>query len=164
MMCYGLVLSTKSQQPKLIMKKTTLASAFLISFLAFAPVHSSVKNSDIPEPLSKALTIYKNGGLKGFINALVKGGPLEGNQEMRQQVAVLEKMEQYYGAYQSYDIMLINRLSDSTRLIYFILNYEKGPVFGMLTAYKIGKDETITSFVFHTKAEKVFPETLLVNH
>ena len=137
---------------------------FLWCSLFFSSANSSVKTSDIPQPLTKALSVYKNGGLQGFINTLVKGGPLAGNKEMRQQVAILEKIEKFYGAYQSYDILLINPLSDSTRLIYFLLNYDKGPVFGMLTAYKIGKEESITSFVFHTKAEKIFPEALLVSH
>ena len=141
-----------------------LVVTFLLFSICFSPANSSVKTSDIPQPLTTALAVYKNGGLQGFINALVKGGPLAGNKEMRQQVAILEKIERYYGAYQSYDILLINQLSDSTRLIYFLLNYDKGPVFGVLTAYKIGNEESITSFVFHTKAEKVFPEALLVSH
>lgn len=141
-----------------------IAVIFVLFSLFISPANSSVKTADIPQPLTKALAVYKNGGLQGFINALVKGGPLAGNQEMRQQVVILEKIEKYYGAYQSYDILLVNPLSDSTRLIYFLLNYDKGPVFGMLTAYKNGNDESITSFVFHTKAEKIFPETLLVSH
>lgn len=118
--------------------------------------------ADLPRPLGHALAIYKKGGTEGFINALVEGGPLEGNQEIHMQVLVLEKMEKYYGAYQSFQILHVNRLSDTTRLIYFLMNYQKGPVFGKLTAYKNGGRETITSFRFHTKADKIFPEALLV--
>ncbi len=141
---------------------TTLV--FVVCALLFAPAHASVKTTDIPKPLSKALSVYKKGGMQGFIATLLRGSPLEGHQETRLQVTVLKKIEKFYGAYQSFDILHINTLSDSTRLIYFLLNYEKGPVFGKLTAFKNGKREIITSFRFHTKADKIFPGALLVSH
>ena len=123
-----------------------------------------VTMADLPQPLTKALAIYKKGGTEGFINALVSGGPLEGNREIQMQVLVLEKMEKYYGAYQSFQVLHVNRLSDTTRLIYFLMNFQKGPVFGKLTAYRNGDRETVTSFRFHTKADEIFPESLLVGH
>jgi len=118
--------------------------------------------TDIPRQLSKALAIYKKGGTVGFINALVRGGPLDGNQELDMQVRVLEEMEKYYGDYLSFQVLHINRLSTTTRIIYFLMNYQKGPIFGKLTAYKNGDQETITSFRFHTKADKIFPDALLI--
>ena len=136
----------------------------VVCALMLPPAQAGEDTVDIPRPLSKALSIYKKGGTEGFINALVSGGPLEGNQDMHTQVLVLEKMEKYYGAYQSLQILHVNRLSGSTRLIYFLMNYQKGPVFGKLTAYKNGGLETITSFQFHTKPETIFPEALLIGH
>jgi hypothetical protein len=138
--------------------------AMLVWALLPPVAQAGADSADIPRPLGKALAIYKKGGTEGFISALVKGGPLEGNQEIHMQVLVLEKMEKYYGAYQSFQILHVNRLSDTTRLIYFLMNYQKGPVFGKLTAYRNGDQETITSFRFHTKAEKIFPEALLFSH
>lgn len=140
-------------------------AALLLTACLASPVYAADGNStDIPRPLTQALSVYKKEGIPGFMTTLMRGSPLEGNQEIRQQVQVLEKLESYYGHYQSYDVVRVNRLSESTRLIYFLLNYEKGPVFGMLTAFKDGDRETITSFQFHTKAEKIFPESLLVGN
>ena len=138
--------------------------ALVVCALLLSPAQASVKTTDIPGQLINALTVYKKDNIRGFITALVRGSPLEGHQEMSMQVLVLEKIEKHYGAYQSYDILHINKLSDSTRLIYFLLNYKKGPVFGKLTAFKDGERETITAFEFHTKAEKIFPDALLISH
>ena len=141
-----------------------MALALTTAMLLSPAAQAGVNTAAIPGALTKALSIYKKDGPRAFINALVSGGPLEGNKEMRMEILVVEKIEKYYGAYQSYDILQINRLSDSTRLVYFLLNYHKGPVFGTLTAFNNGGRETITSFQFHTKAEKIFPEALLVRH
>jgi len=139
-----------------------VAALLLTTCLALPAYAANGKATDVPQPFSQALSMYKKEGIPEFMAALVSGSPLEGNREMRQQEQVLEKIEAYYGRYQSYDILRVNKLSDSTRLIYFLLNYEKGPVFGTLTAFKSGDRETITSFQFHTKAEKIFPESLLI--
>lgn len=136
--------------------------ALVMTACLACPVHAALgETTDVPRPLLQALSTYKKAGIQGFMSALMKGSPLEGNQEIRQQVQVLEKLESYYGHYQSYDIVHITKLSESTRLVYFLLNYEKGPVFGTATAFQTGDRETITSFQFHTKAEKIFPESLL---
>jgi len=145
--------------------RNNLFITLMLVFCSLLPLaQASVKTTDIPPQLTNALSMYKKDGIQGFITALVRGSPLEGLQEMSMQVSILKKIEQHYGAYQSYDILHINKLSDSTRLIYFLLNYRKGPVFGKLTAFTDGDRETITSFEFHTKAEKIFPEALLVSH
>jgi len=145
-----------------ISRFVVMTALLLTTYLVPAAYAAGGKATDIPRPFSQALSAYKKEGISGFMTALVHGSPLEGNREMRQQEQVLEKIEAYYGHYQSYDILRVNRLSESTRLIYFLLNYEKGPVFGTLTAFKSGDRETITSFQFHTKAEKIFPESLLI--
>jgi len=144
-------------------RNVVLLLALLATSLSVPAAQAVVDPADVPTPLAKALEIYKKDGVSRFIDTLVSGGPLEGNREIGMQMRVLEKIEKYYGDYQSYDVLQIRRLSASTRLVYFMLNYRKGPVFGTLTAYNTGERETVTSFRFHTKAEKIFPEALLVN-
>ena len=147
----------------ILIGRLVLVAALLVTTYLASPAYAADPDAlDVPRPFSQALSTYKKEGIRGFMTALVRGSPLEGNREMRQQEQVLEKIEAYYGRYQSYDILRVNKLSESTRLIYFLLNYEKGPVFGTLTAFKNGDRETITSFQFHTKAEKIFPESLLI--
>ena len=147
-------------------KRVTLVVLILFIFCALwtTHLHASVKTKDIPQPLTKALAVYKAKGVQEFIKTLVKDGPMEGNVEIKTQIATLEKIELYYGKYQSYDILNIKRLSDSIRLVYLIINFEKGAVFGKLVAFKNKNKETVTSFVFHTKPEKVLPEALLISH
>jgi len=147
----------------ILIGRFVVVAALLVTTCLVPPAYAADgKATNVPRPFSQALSTYKKEGISGFMTALVNGSPLEGNREMRQQEQVLEKIEAYYGHYQSYDILRINKLSESTRLIYFLLNYEKGPVFGTLTAFKNGDRETITSFQFHTKAEEIFPDSLLV--
>lgn len=138
------------------------ALALPASALLLPTAPAAAAPAGIPRPLSQALQEYKEGGIQRFINTLLSGSPLEGHKEMRQQVRVLEQLKGYYGTYQSFDLLHVNELSKSTRLVYFLLNYEKGPVFGKLTVFDDGDRETITSFRFHTKPEEIFPEALLV--
>ena len=145
------------------MKKHFFPILFVLLALCASPILASVKTKDIPQPLTEALSAYKAKGVRQFINTLVKDGPMEGNIEIRTQIATLEKIEQFYGNYRSFDILNIKRLSDSSRLIYLILNFEKGAVFGKLVSYKNNRKETVSSFVFHTKPEKVYPESLLIS-
>ena len=161
---YGVSFKHMKNINKVAFYKLLFVAATLVWALLPPVVQAGTDSAELPRPLVKALAIYKEGGTEGFISALVKGGPLEGNQEIRTQVLVLEKMEKYYGAYQNFQVLHVNRLSDTTRLIYFLMNYQKGPVFGKLTAYRNGNQETITSFRFHTKADMIFPEVLLVGH
>lgn len=143
---------------RMLILRTLLGYLLLVS-----PAYATEKISVVPKPLSKALSVYKQQGIQSFIAALVQGSPLEGHDEMRKQILILEQIEKYYGTYQSVDILHVNPLSDSTRLVYFLINYSEGPVFGKLVIYKNGDRETITSFEFHTKAERVLPDAILVN-
>ena len=136
---------------------------FYMCTLWSTSLFASVKTKDIPPPLSRALAVYKSDGARQFISTLVKDGPMEGNIEIRQQIAILDKVEMYYGRYQSFDIVDIKRFSDSTRLIYLLINFEKGAVFGKLITFKARQKEIVSSFVFHTKPEQVFPEALLIS-
>jgi len=139
-------------------------AALCLGALWTTALSASEKTTDLPPPLSKAFAVYKTDGARQFINTLVKDGPMEGNIEIHSQVAILEKVETYYGKYQSYDVIDGKRFSDSIRLIYLLIYFEKGAVFGKLIVFKNKQTEIVSSFVFHTKPEQVFPEAFLISH
>lgn len=139
-----------------------LLATLVLQCALLSAARAATDTTGAPRPLLEALSKYKKEGINAFINTLVSGSPLEGHQEIRQQVLVLEQLKGYYGSYQSFDILHANRLSSSTEIVYFLLNYEKGPVFGKLTVFNDGERETITSFRFHTKPEEIFPDALLM--
>ncbi|GEM_PF-3952797 len=51
--------------------------------------------------------------------------------------------------------MNIERLSFT--LLYFVMRYEKGPLYGSATIFKVDGKEIITTFNFHTDIKQIIP-------
>ena len=119
----------------------------------------------VPVIIKQALDIYKGDGAEKFLLALSKGSPIDGDRSVIAQIDGVEKIENKYGRYLGYDIVQVHDISKRSRLTYYVMNYEKGPLFAKATSYKTeNKGEVLASFYFHTSEEKIFPESLLVHN
>jgi hypothetical protein len=130
------------------------------SFLLF--IQTTV-HADLPSRLNEATQAYKNKGVESFIPTLLKGSPLEGEKTVFSQVNSLKQIETFYGTYLNVEHLLTKNLSKSTRIVYYILNYEKGPVYGVATLYKSKDGEIVTQFNVHTTIQSIIPDSILVN-
>ncbi len=136
----------------------------VILLLLLVPATGSRAAGDgggLPPVISKALDAYAQKGLDALIPALVRGGPLEGQERALEQTRTLRRIEAFYGAYQDHELLLARDLGRRNRLVYFILNYEKGAVFGKALLHGQGAAASVTSFNFHTAPEKILPPSLL---
>ena len=105
---------------------------------------------------------YSEEGAEAYLEALLKGGPLEGSKEAMSQVNMLRTIEAYYGAYVSFEVVREVDVGKRSAFIYYVLNYEQGPVFGRATGHRRGESWCVVNFKFHTEAEQIWPAPLLV--
>ncbi len=141
---------------------------FFLCFCAlfFAPLVSPAQTSgstgkgaseDLPPIILLGLEAYKTSGPEEAVQAWIKGGSLDGSKEALSQANVLRQVQDYYGAYRAFEIVSTKNLSPKTRVIYLVLDFEKGPLFAKFVVYRSGQAWILAYFNFNTKEELVFP-------
>jgi hypothetical protein len=111
--------------------------------------------------LEKWLETYKKDGVEAGLEVLVKGGPLEGSKEVMAHSNTLRTIEAFYGSYESYDIFHETRIGQRCTMIFFVMNYEGGPVFGTTTNYMSDGAWIVANFKFNTEINQVWPSEVL---
>ena len=112
---------------------------------------------EVPKIILSGLEAYKAEGPEAAIKAWLKGSPIEGSKDALTQANNLHQIQDYYGAYKTFDTIRSRNLSPNTRIIYLILNYEKGPLFAKFVAYRTEQGWILVSFAFNTKDEIIIP-------
>ena len=129
-------------------------------FSAFNPAFAN-NEVELPTPLKKALEAYKEKGAEQFILTLIKGSPMESDKTALFQVSNIRQIEDFCGPYIGYEMVESVQVVESTRKVYYVMNYEKCPVFGRVTAYKTAQGEVITEFNFHANIGEIIPRELI---
>lgn len=118
--------------------------------------------SSVPSIVSDSLQLYREQGAEAFIKAILKGGPLEGDENSAKELERMRVVEKYYGRMQQHNFVNVLKIAPFYKKIYVILQFEKGPVFCNIDCYYTSKNMWIVSaFVFDTDIVKVFPDILL---
>lgn len=141
--------------------RTSIRSTLLM--LAWLLPSTGWGGSGLPPVLDNALTAYAREGLEALIPAMVKGGPLEGEPRALEQSRNLRRIEKFYGRFRSHDVVQVHRLGRAARLVYFVLNYDRGAVFCRALVYGRDDQASISAFDFNTKPETIFPPQLLAS-
>jgi len=143
--------------------KKIFAIGLLISFAAFLLVDTSFAEYDSGEIIiQEGLKKYTEKGAKATIEAWIKGSALEGSKDALAQGNMLRQIEDYYGPYVDYDIIKINDLSKRSKTIYFVMNYEAGPLYCYFLVYKNTSNKWVLSqFRFHTEAMQILPPEII---
>ncbi len=117
--------------------------------------------ADAGKPLERASKAYLSDGADAFIPALLKGSPLEGEKSVLTQSNTIRQIEAYYGSYQGFEVMYEKPLTNKVRLVYYVMNYENSPLFGVATYYKRKNEEIVTNFNFHTELWQIVPHDVV---
>jgi hypothetical protein len=125
--------------------------------IAIAQSHAS---DDIPKIILSGFEAYKAEGAEAAISAWIKGSPLEGSKDALSQANILRQIQDFYGPYKSFDLIRSRNLTPNCRIIYVVMNYDKGPLFAKFTVYQSTQGWVLTNFLFNTKDEVVLPSTL----
>jgi hypothetical protein len=115
------------------------------------------ESSEVPKVILSGLEAYKAGGAEAAIKAWIKDSPLEGSKDVLAQANLLKTVQDYYGAYKAFDVIRSQNLAPTTRVIYMILDFEKGPLFAKFVVYRVEKGWILTTFTFNTKEELILP-------
>ena len=116
-----------------------------------------------PPVIAAGMNAYKESGPQGAIKTWLEGSALEGSKEAMSQANMLNQVHDFYGAYQSYEIIQTHAIGASSQMIYLALNCERGAVFAKFLAFKRGTKWVVSSFKFHTSPEEALPAELLVD-
>jgi len=113
---------------------------------------------DIPHVVIAGLEAYKDKGPDEAVKAWIKDSPLDGNKDALTQANMLRQVQDFYGLYQSFETISTEDLSRRVRVVYLVMNFDKGPLFAKFVTYH-SEDHgwVLTSFNFNTKAELILP-------
>lgn len=115
---------------------------------------------DLPKIIVSGLTAYKTDGPDAAIKAWIKDSPIDGSKDALAQANILRQIQDFYGAYKSFEVIRIRNLSPNIRIAYIALDFEKGPLFAKFAAYQTPQGWILTSFNFNTKDELIIPPSL----
>ena len=106
----------------------------------------------------RGLALYVKEGAAAAVRGWLQGSALEGNPQAMTQANSLRQVEDFYGKAESFQIVGEHGISDRSRMVYFVINYAKGPAYGRMQVYRLASGQWVsTEFKFHTEAAQVFP-------
>ena len=136
------------------MKRILIITILLFSNTVFAT------NKTAEDLIVSGLTAYQNTGARSAIEAWIKGSGLEGSKEALSQANTIKQIEDFYGTYESYEIVKSHKISKRSTLVQFVMNFSKGITYVRFQAYKTKSGNWVaTEFKFHTEATQVWPTT-----
>ncbi|MEE9396916.1 MAG: hypothetical protein V3V31_07875 [Methylococcales bacterium] len=115
-------------------------------------------NKTAEDLVRNGLHAYKTGGARAAIEAWIKDSGIEGSKEALSQANTLRQVEDFYGTYESYEIVKTHKISKRSTSLQFVMNFDKGVAYVIFQAYKTkGGIWIATQFKFHTEAAQVWP-------
>lgn len=160
-------LQTLEKQRPYIMQNTTYTIfIFLITLCGNISIATARDNTQIPLPLKKAVTAYEEKGVNTFIPVLY-GTPLtlNSNLEFLNGTSILIKVEKLYGNYTGLEIINDLQISTSTRSVFFIMTYQRGPLYGVITTYKTSDEkEVVMEFKINIERQQIIPDSYLTKN
>jgi hypothetical protein len=115
------------------------------------------KAAALPGFIIGGLKAYKNSGPDAAVQTWLKGSPIDGNQDAQAQLAVLHQVQDLFGPLQSYEVISSHDLGPRTRIIYIVLEFERGPLFTKFVVYRADQGWILANFLCNTHDEAVFP-------
>jgi hypothetical protein len=141
-----------------MIKKTIFAFLFILAPLASnAQVHTTAR-----QLVESGASAYLKDGASAAIAVWIKGSGLEGNTQATSQANTLRQIEDFYGKPESFETVLESNVSTKSKIVLFVLNYQKGPLFARFQVFQLASGQWVaTEFKFHTEAAQLFPNAVL---
>jgi len=113
--------------------------------------------ADLPPVILSGLQAYKDKGPDEAVRIWIKDGPLDGSKEALSEADNLRQVQNFYGAYQFFEVISAYEIGRRTRTFYLVLDFENGPLFAKFVVYQTNHRWILTSFNFNTKEEMILP-------
>ena len=138
------------------MKRTLITLLFLLCVI---PIHAQ---TDTPKIVLDGLAAYQKSGGKEAVSIWLKGSPIESDVSSRMSMSGgLVQFETAYGKMIGFEPLRVASISPSVRLVYVLLKYEKGPVYGRFDCYKANSNWIIPQLNLNVKADTILPSDML---
>lgn len=132
---------------------------FVLVILASTALLAATPGSaPMPPIILSGADAYKAEGAEAAVKAWLKGSPLEHQKDALRQAQGMEVFEEYYGKFVGVHLIVQRNLTETTKVVFVTLDFEKGPVFCKFLLYKIDKDWVVISFLFNTKDTEILPQ------
>ncbi len=144
--------------------KRSISCAWMLAIVLLLPLaqnafaatpNPSVDN--VPKILLSGFEAYKAEGPEAALRAWIKGSSIADSREALSQANNLRQIQDFYGAYKGFYIIETKNVTPNTRVVYFTVDFEKGPVFAKFTLYQHQPDWIVVNFLFNTKEEAILP-------
>jgi hypothetical protein len=136
-------------------------SAFLfVSLPSVAQADNSkgkAAGENVPSIITSGLKAYKDKGPEEAVRTWIKGSAIDGSKDALSQANTLRQVQDYYGAYQAFEIISARDLTARIREVYLVIDYEKGPLFAKFVVFKTDTEWILAYFNFNTKSEAILP-------
>jgi hypothetical protein len=141
------------------MNNRTRIIAIAIAFIATTTVSFAQTAVGVIE---RGLNAYLNGDAPAALKGWLQGSAMEGNTQATSQANMLRQIEDFYGKPESYQVLSEQALSERSRMVYFVINFAKGPAYARMQVYKTSSGSWVaTEFRFHTDSAQILPAQLV---
>jgi len=132
-----------------------------VYFVLFMQLGMAQASDAIPDVVTNGFNEYKTKGAEGALKAWLKGSAMETNLEAQSQANIFRQVESLYGPYLGHEIININKLSSTSKIIYIAMNYEKGAIFARFLTYENKEKSIVALLNFNTKPELILPSNMI---
>jgi hypothetical protein len=144
------------------MKK--LFALFALSLALFAPLSAqmivSPDKADVPTIVTDGFAAYAKDGSDAAINVWCKGSPMEADLTNRMTTASnLTKFEGAYGKYIGWELVKVYTLTPSTKVVFAVAKFERGPLWLAFSCYKATDTWNIPTLGMAADSMKILPST-----
>ena len=140
-------------------RRPVMAGLLFLTFVPCIRAGTPATGSDeVPKVIVSGLDAYKAEGPDAAVKAWIKGSPVEGSKEALSQANNLRQVQDFYGAYKTFHLIQSRNLGPTSRMIYLVFDYEKGPLFARFLVFRAEQGWIVTSFAFNTHPEAILPE------
>lgn len=137
-----------------------LCSCALLFLQLTAGAQSLIKAGtaeDLPPVILSGLQAYKDKGPDEAVRIWIKDSPIDGSKDALSQANNLRQVQDFYGAYQTFELISAYEIGRRTRIFYLTLDFENGPLFARFVVYQSNHRWVLTRFDFNTKEEMILP-------
>ena len=145
---------------KLIHMRNSIAAATVV-FVALATQVPAIAASSPSGVAQRGLDAYLKEDATAAVRGWLQGSALEGNPQAMTQANSMRQIEDFYGKPESYQMLGEHAISERASMVYFTINFAKGPAFGRMQVFRLTSGQWVgTEFKFHTEAAQVLPSHL----
>lgn len=117
---------------------------------------------DVPHIVIDGIIAYHDKGPDAAVQTWMANSSAPMRGVAQQQADILRKLPFAYGSFRDFEVLGTENLSQRVRIVYVVLNYDKGPIFGSFNLYRsVDQGWLVTKLAFSETPDIVLPATML---